>query len=70
METSRFIDHLSRTDAMFSDGPDSDAQNHDRSYGSIPENLHLSSLYCSHSSDHLPYRSFITTSVRPFSARP
>jgi len=61
MATSGFIDRLLGIDALFSDGANTNAQNHDRPHGNISENLHLPSLSCSHSSDHLSHCSFVAT---------
>jgi len=69
METSGFVEHLSRADAVFSDGPDTNAQNHDRSYRCIPENLHLPSLHRSYSPDYISRRSLIAIALRSFSAK-
>lgn len=63
MATSGIINHLSSIDAILSDGPDTDTRNYGRSYGNIPEDLHLLSLYCSHSSDHLSHCSLVFTSL-------
>lgn len=69
MATNGIVDRLSGTDALFSDGPNTDAQDHDRPYGNIPEDLHLSSLSRSHSSDHLSHCSFVTTTLRILSTK-
>jgi len=69
METGGFVEHLSGTDAVFSDGSDTDAPNHDRSHRCIPENLHLPSLHRSYSPDHISRRSPIAIALRSLSAK-
>jgi len=69
METSGFVEHLSGADAVFSDGPDTNPQDHDRSYRCISENLHQPSLHRSYSPDYISYRSLIATALRSFSTK-
>lgn len=69
MATSGTVDHLSGIDAIFSDGPNTNTQNYGKSHGNIPEDLHLLSLYCSRSSDHLSDCSPVITALRILPAK-
>jgi len=63
MATNGIVDHLPGTNALFSNGPNTDAQNHDRPHGNILKDLYLPSISCSYSSDHLSHCPFVTTAV-------
>lgn len=69
MATGRTVGCVSGTDVVLSDGPNTDAQNHGRSHGSISEDLRRSSFYYSRSSDHLSHCSSVTAAVRTLSAK-